>query len=168
MTILPWYVAQTKPRQEAVAWENLRRQGYDAYLPSLKVLKRVQHRREVCMEPMFPRYVFFQPGSERQSIAPVRSTLGVCAVVRFGPAPAVLRPGTLDVIRAMEAAQHEVDAKELSRIRPGSKVVVVEGPLAGLEGLVSAISARRVEVLMHLLGTETRVSIAADSLDAVM
>lgn len=167
MTALPWYVAQTKPRLEAVALENLRRQAYDTYLPNLKVLRRIQRRREVRMEPMFPRYVFFRPGSEQQSIAPVRSTLGVCAIVRFGPEPAVLRPATLEAIRAMEAAQHEADIGELSRIQPGSKVVVVEGPLAGLQGLVSAVSARRVEVLMHVLGTDTRVSVAADSLDAV-
>jgi hypothetical protein len=40
--------------------------------------------------PMFPRYVFFRPGSAGQSIAPVRSTLGVSHVVRFGATPATV------------------------------------------------------------------------------
>jgi transcriptional antiterminator RfaH len=53
----------------------------------------------------------------------------------------------------------------LSAIIPGSRVMVMEGPLAGLEGLVSAVSAKRVEVLMHLLGTETRVRLASSSLE---
>jgi transcriptional antiterminator RfaH len=66
---------------------------------------------------------------------------------------------------ALEARQNDSSIEELSAIQPGSRVVVVDGPLAGMEGLVSAVSAKRVEVLMHLLGSDTKVNLALASLE---
>ena len=163
----PWYVAHTKPRQERVALENLVRQGYCAYLPHLKVLKHWRGLPQIAFEPLFPRYLFFQPGRAEQSIAPVRSTLGVTSVVRFGGVPAVLQPGTLESIRDFESRQHAADFSELSALQPGKTVVVTSGPLAGLEGLVAMVSKQRVIVLMRLLGEETKVRLSPDELKLV-
>ena len=101
-----WYVAHCKPRQEEVALENLARQGYAAYLPRLRALKRRRGRLISLQEPMFPRYLFFRPGTSEQSIAPVRSTLGISAIVRFGQEPARLRSETLAHIREAEICQN--------------------------------------------------------------
>ncbi len=53
-----WYVAQTHPRAEAKAAEQLSRQGFQAYLP--QYLKRRRHGRrvETVTAPLFPRYLF--------------------------------------------------------------------------------------------------------------
>jgi len=161
---MPWYVAHTKPRQEWVALENLARQGYGVYLPRLKVLKRPRNRQQVGFEALFPRYIFFQPRHAEHSIAPVRSTKGVTTIVRFGGVPAVLRPDTLQDIRAFEARQNAAGLVELSGLRPGKTVVVTSGPLAGLEGLVSMVSTQRVIVLMRLLGDQTPVKLSPDQL----
>jgi transcriptional antiterminator RfaH len=160
-----WYVVRTKPRQETVAEANLLRQGYAAYLPRLKVLRRIRRQQVSRLEPMFPQYLFFRPGREGQSIAPVRSTLGVLGVVRFGIEPAELDAKKLDAILALESRQNQASIEELSAIVPGSRVAIVEGPLAGLEGLVSSVSAKRVEVLMQLLGNDTRVRFAPSALE---
>lgn len=152
--LTPWYVAHTKPRQEYVAKEHLLRQGYGVYLPLLKVFKRVRNRQEARFEPMFPRYIFFQPADVQQSISPVRSTQGISAIVRFGQMPAVLQPETLKFIQAFEASQNSADFDEVSNLKPGNTVVVMDGPFAGLEGLVSMASEHRVIVLMQLLGKQ--------------
>lgn len=165
MNAQSWYVARTKPRQEAVANDNLKRQGFATYLPKLKVLKRIRRQQVLRMEPMFPQYLFFRPAHEQHSIAPVRSTIGVLNVVRFGHQPALLSAEKLDAISGIEARQNESSIEDLSAILPGTRVVVVDGPLAGMEGLVSAVSAKRVEVLMHLLGNDTKVNLALASLD---
>ena len=36
-----WYLIYTKPRRERAALENLERQGYQAYLPRVRVRRRV-------------------------------------------------------------------------------------------------------------------------------
>jgi len=159
-----WYVAYTKPRQEQFARENLVRQGYSVYLPKLKVLKSLRHRQQVGFEPLFPRYLFFQPRDAEQSIAPVRSTQGVTSIVRFGGVPAVLQPDTLEGIRAFECCQNAVAFAERNSLQPGKTVVVTNGPLAGLEGLVAMVSRQRVIVLMHLLGEQTQVKLNPDQL----
>lgn len=164
----PWYVVQTKPRQEKIACENLLRQGYGAYLPQLKVVKRIRRSQQVRLEPMFPRYLFFRPCSANQSIGPARSTIGVVNIVSFGHAPALMRESVIEAIQALESRQNEASMEELSPILPGRKVLVVDGPLAGLEGLVSSVSAQRVDVLMHLLGTDARVNIDRNCLELVV
>lgn len=158
----PWYVVHTKPQQEQVACENLARQGYAVYLPRMKVLKR--NRRHNCQElqfePLFPRYLFFQPSTPGHSIAPVRSTQGVTTVVRFGQTLAVLRHKVLKSIQDFETRQNAAGLEEISPFRNGERVSVVDGPLFGLEGLVSSVSQERVVVLMQLLGHEARVTLS--------
>jgi len=157
---LPWYVVHTKVRQEQTACENLARQGYGVYFPRVKVLKRRRGRQQAQTEAMFPRYIFFQPGSHAHSIAPVRSTSGVSAIVRFGQEPAVIRAETLRGIREFEARQNAARVEDISPFQCDERVRVVDGPLAGLEGLITEVSRDRVVVLMQLLGQDTRVNMS--------
>lgn len=152
--LMPWYVAHTKPRHEHIAQENLLRQGYNVYLPLMKVFKSVRNRQEARFEPLFPRYIFFQSADARQSIAPVRSTLGITAIVRFGQVPAVLSMDALKTIQVFEGGQNTADFEEISAFKPGKTVVVTDGPFAGLEGMISMASVQRVVVLMQLLGKQ--------------
>jgi len=156
----PWYVAHTKSKQEQIAYDNLARQDYCVYLPRLKVLKRNRRLKcqELQLEPLFPRYLFFQPRFTSQSIAPVRSTLGVASIVRFGQVPATLSDEMLASIRNFEHAQNQSGLEAISPFRSGERVLVVDGPLAGFDGLVSSVAQDRVVVLMQLLGHDTRVS----------
>lgn len=156
----PWYVVHTKVRQEQTACENLRRQGFAVYLPRIKIMKRSRGRQQTQLEPLFPRYIFLQPGSFGHSIAPVRSTLGVATIVRFGQEPAILRAETLNSIRDFETCQNEARDEDISPFRRGERVRVADGPLTGLEGLISDVSQQRVIVLMQLLGQDTRVSLS--------
>ena len=79
-----WYAVQAKPRQENTAEENLRRQGFDTYLPKIQLRRRRRDKWTKVVEPLFPRYLFIhlEPGVDNW--APLRSTLGVSTVVRFG------------------------------------------------------------------------------------
>lgn len=164
--LLFWYVAHTKPRQEHIAREHLLRQGYGVYLPLLKVFKNARNRQETRFEPLFPRYLFFQPTDPQQSIAPVRSTQGITAIVRLGQVPAVLLPETLSSIQAFEARQNASSFEEISVFKPGKAVLVMEGPFAGLEGLVSSVSEQRIVILMNLLGQQQRLKFSPNHLSA--
>jgi transcriptional antiterminator RfaH len=163
-TGLPWYVVHTKARQEQPACENLLRQGYAVYLPRIKVIKRIRGMQQPQLEPLFPRYIFLQPSSAAQSLAPVRSTLGVATIVRFGQEPAQLRNDTLQNIRTFEAQRNAAKDADISPLQPGKRVRVADGPFAGLEGLISSVSKQRVMVLMQLLGLDTQVSVSRDQL----
>lgn len=78
-----------------------------------------------------------------------------------------MQTATLMRIRRFETLQNAADFDELNPFRPGSKVAVVEGPLAGLEGLVSENAKDRVVVLMGLLGQDTRVNLSVHQIVAM-
>lgn len=154
-----WYLAYTKPRSESMASGHLARQGYDVYLPLFKALRRSSEGMVMQRSPMFPRYVFFRPGRVGQSIAPVRSTLGVSNLVRFGVAPATVASGLVLALRDFERSREASDVATLSRLKAGRRVAICAGPLKGLEGLVSGVAGHRVTVLLDLLGRQPGVII---------
>ena len=100
-----WFAVQAKPRQESTTKEQLERQGYHAYLPMMTVRKRRRAAWTASIEPLFPRYLFVHADANQQSLAPVRSTVGVSGLVRFGN---VLRPvpdAVVHYLQEVEAVQ---------------------------------------------------------------
>lgn len=156
-TPVRWYLAYTDPRREALAREHLDRQGYETFLPLYR-----------GAEAMFPRYLFFRPARASQSIAPVRSTRGVQAVVRFGSVYAHVSDALIAAIREQETMTRKT-AAEGRRPKPGQRVRVQETvpALAGLEGLVHSSATRRVVVLMEILGRQTPVRLPAENLEVI-
>lgn len=162
-----WYLVYAKPRNEFVALSQLMRQGYEAYLPLYKKLRRTPDGMVVQRDPMFPRYVFFRPGRAGQSIAPVRSTLGVSNIVRFGLTPATVSAELLDALRTFELQREQVDPALLSAVQAGRRVAICSGPLRGLEGLVCSTAGQRVSVLIDLLGRHPCVTLFNHDLEVL-
>lgn len=164
----PWYVIHSKPRQEQVALDNLLRQGYHAWLPQIKVAtvgKRSARKADIlALEPMFPRYLFVRPANDEQSIASVRSTLGVSTLVRFGDRPATIDHRTVCDIAHLELAQHQLDYHQITPFQPGVAVQIVSGPLAGLKGLVSMSSSERVFMLLDFLGRQQKICLRPEQM----
>lgn len=156
-----WYAVYTKPRQEAVALQNLERQGFRCLLPrAVNPYQRLSTRRAPRVEPLFPRYLFLNAVCEVQNMATVRSTRGVVGLVRAGFELLRVPPG---IIRALQARQDP--ATGLVRLepvpaQPGDRVRVFDGPLAGVEGIFEARTGeQRARVLMELLGRATAVEV---------
>jgi transcriptional antiterminator RfaH len=154
-----WYLAYTRPRLEAVALQNLQQQGFNAYLPLYKCLKKTESGTHVAFEPMFPRYVFFRPSHANQSIGPVRSTRGVGHIVSFGHVSATIRTDTLRAIQQLEQVRNAADVTELGNLRPGTAVRFADRAFVGLQGLVKSVSSQRVSVLLEIMGREQIVTV---------
>jgi transcriptional antiterminator RfaH len=161
-----WFVVYTRPALEAVALQNLQQQGFDAYLPLYKRLKKTDAGMAAAFEPMFPRYVFFRPSQASQSIAPARSTRGVANIVSFGHEAATIGAHVLRAIRQFEQERNAADEAELSSLRPGHVVRFCHPAFNGLEGLVKSVSSRRVAVLLHLMGRQQIVYVDHQQLKA--
>ena len=69
-----WYLIHTKIRQERVALENLERQGFECFLPLIRVEKLRRSALVVVEEPLFPRYLFIRlaSGTDAPSWSPIR------------------------------------------------------------------------------------------------
>lgn len=162
-----WYLVYTKPRQERVARTNLERQGYETYLPLMRKSLRRRGRRTTSIVPMFPRYLFIHLDQSTDNWGPIRSTLGVVSVVRFGHEPARAPDGLVSYLHTREDKEG-VQTLPTQEIRPGTKVRIAEGAFMGYEGVYLARSSReRVVVLLQLCGRPARTLIDADSFEVV-
>ena len=159
-----WYLVHTKPRQEKCALENLHRQGYQCYLPTLPSEKLRQRLLTVSDEPLFPRYLFVHLGQEdsAKGCAPIRSTKGVSRLVSFGIEPARVDDSLIELLRTQEAS---VQAEPERLFKPGERVRLTEMPFADIEGIYKmADGERRVMVLIEILSKPVAVRVAPASL----
>jgi len=160
-----WYLVYTKPRQEEVAQTNLVRQGYGVYLPHVREARKRQGRRMMLVEPLFPRYLFIYLDTHTDNWGPIRSTLGVASLVRFGQEPARIPDELIDFLKTREGQAGLHDWAERN-YRAGDKVRVAEGAFRGYEGILQARTSReRVVVLLDILGRPVRTQVAITQLE---
>ncbi len=158
-----WLAVCCKPRQEAVAEENLLRQGFHVYLPRICVRKRRRGQWNDAVEVLFPRYTFIRVDPLRHSTAAVRSTRGVVGLVRFGGQPAVVPDAVMDALRQREDAASGLHQDNRPLFCAGESVRLVDGPLTGMEGVFTQQDGdKRVFVLLEMLGQANRVSVSRD------
>lgn len=163
---MAWYVAQTRPRQEAVAELNLQRQNFTCYLPRFTRSKRVRGHWQSVTEPLFPGYIFVNLDLTQGHIAPLFSTKGIKTLVRFGLQYQPFPDAGIDYLRQQEARQARIDETELP-FREGDTVRILDGPLAGLQGVYQCTRGQdRVLVLIHILGAEKPVEVPVDSVSS--
>lgn len=154
-----WYLIHTKPRQENVALINLERQGYECYLPQIRIERIRRGKAGVVIEPMFPRYLFIQLDSSNQgkSWFPIRSTLGVSQLVRFGSRAAQVDDALIDLIRSREQRR----PTELL-FNQGDIVQIAAGPFAGIEAIYQTSDPeRRAMILLEILSKPVSMHIAS-------
>ena len=162
-----WYLVHTKPRQEKYALDNLLRQGYLCYLPTIPSERLRQGLLTVGDEPLFPRYLFIRlgQGDAAKSWAPIRSTKGVSRLVTFGIEPARVDVDLIELLKAREAS---VQAEPERLLKPGERVCLTEAPFAGIEGIYQmADGERRVMVLIEMLSKPVAVRVSPASLRKV-
>ena len=161
-----WHVVQTQVNGEVKAAENLRRQGYQTYLP--RYLKRRRHARKVDLiaKPLFPRYMFVAIDIAAQRWRSVQSTIGVSRLVTNGDEPAVVPDGVVRALRAREDTKGFIKLDALP-LAPGDKVRVLAGAFMDNAGLFNGMADHdRVSILLEMLGRKVRVLLDADMVAA--
>lgn len=160
--MISWLVAFTKPRSEILAQEHLERQGFEVLCPMMRVQKQRRFKWTWVEEPLFPRYLFV--GAKKgQSWAPVRSTVGVASLVKFGGIYATVP----DIL--IEALRQGAEAVQVHRplFQQGQKLRIIAGPYASLEAVFEMQEGTdRAMVLLDLLGRQTRLSVDVNQLVA--
>ena len=156
LTLAPghaWYLVHTKGRQEDTAITNLQRQNFRCYMPMLYVQKVRRGKPVVVAEPMFPSYVFIQLDTsdniKGQSWSPIRSTLGVRDLVKFGGHPAKV---DADLIATLHEREQLQQSNPQALFAAGDKVVITDGPFAGIEAIYQTADAeQRSMILLSML-----------------
>ena len=146
------------------AKENLARQGYETYLPLVQNQVRRNSRYIKRTEAFFPRYLFIYLDQETDNWSPIRSTIGVAGLIRFGGLPSVVPENLINSLKRNENGSgiQEVDQKLLSK---GDNVNIIAGPFEGQQGIFQQTkSAERVSVLLDIVGKNTQVTLSMHEL----
>ena len=160
-----WYVVRTKPRQEALARDNLECQAFETYLPLILEKRRRRQRSVDVCAPLFAGYLFVNVEAGVQSIGPIRSTFGAIGIVRFGERLAVVPEQVIQSLKERTDPVTGLIRSPQARFNLGDKVVVTDGPFVGLEGIYQAPSgADRSRILIDFLGRYSTTTLASDAL----
>ncbi len=158
-----WYAVMTRPNEEEKAVFNLRRQGFEVYLPRYWRLRKHARQTSRVARPLFPRYLFVCLDVARQPWRSVNSTFGVSALVCQGERPARLPRGLVETLRAREDDEGYIeleagDGAAQPRFRQGDRVEVTNGAFADCMGLYEGLAGKdRVAILLDLLCRKVRV-----------
>ena len=162
-----WFAAVTKPREESEARDRLMQQGFGAFLPMCLVRRSHAGKTETVERPLFPRYLFVGVGIGN-AFWHILSTPGVAFVIRDAGGTALKVPvGVLQRIKDRcdrdGGAVNLVPEERGRRWKPGQRLRIAEGPLAGLEGCFVSSSKERVRVLIGLFGRMSEMEISLDA-----
>ena len=162
---LAWYLVYTKPQQERVAQENLGRQGYETYLPMLRKKVRRGRTFHFRVDPLFPRYLFIHLSDQLDDWGPIRSTIGVTHLVKFGNLAAKLPDELISELQSRET-EEGVRVAEDKPLKTGEKVKFIDGAMHGYQAIFqSQTGSDRVLVLMEIAGIHTRLKVDRASIE---
>lgn len=146
----------TQPNAERRAVINLKRQGYDTFLPKFRETVFENGRRFSRSGVLFSRYVFVGIVDHWHSIM---GTIGVSNLIRNGDKPAVIDAAYVEGLRARLDTEGFIDlSAPVVQRKAGDVVTVIDGPFYGFHGIYEGMTAHQREaVLLDMLGRKVRV-----------
>ena len=160
-------MVRTKPRQERAAICHLRHREVESYCP-LYLEPKWNRKAPQVPVPLFTSYIFVRCIPELQLNA-VSFCPGVAHPVRFDRRPATVGQDVIDGLKRREAAHGAVVPPEIEiGIKLGNKVMIMAGPLSGLEGIFRGYlrGRERANVLVEFLRQKSLVEVDTEDLAA--
>ena len=159
-----WCAARLQPNREALALHCLGLNGYETYYPRLRD-RRIRFGRTIENRPaLFPGYCFVLIQLQWHAARWAPGTLGL---IMNGVQPAKVPDNVISEIRGREM-NGLIDLPKPGALRRGARVRILRGPFCGHLAIFADMRPRqRVEILLQLLGSEQRVTLAKKELEVV-
>ena len=160
-----WLLVYCKPKQDTRAQENLMRQGFEVFRPTIDItLNKIGSRSTIKKESLFPRYLFINVNPEIKSIAPVLSTYGVSSFVRFGNNYATASDELIALIQR-KAEEQSLLHEEQNIFKKGDSVYIDGYGFDNVEAIYqNPCGDARSLILINILGKKSRISVPIESL----
>jgi transcriptional antiterminator RfaH len=161
-----WYICQTKSREEQSAEVNLRKQGYETYLPQALTDRRIKKNKFKTTEPLFPGYLFVSLSDETDDWRPIQSTRGVICLVKFGDIPA---PCPAHIIQILREAENEQGINQAFRTeyRKGDMVRMLNKPFEFMEAVIDTVANERIFLILDIITNQSRVEVGYRDIEPI-
>jgi transcription antitermination factor NusG len=144
----PWFALRVRSKHEQVASLHLRKRGYEEFSPTYKVERQWSDRKKMTDQAFFPGYVFCRLDANDR--LPVLTVPGVVGILGFGDGPTSIPEEEVERVRRMVSSGLLVTPWPFLKI--GQTVLIEQGPLAGIEGILKEEKGKfRIVVSINLL-----------------
>ena len=162
-----WYCVRTKPKSEHLAARHLQRFANldEVFCPRIRYEKSTRRGKVWFVEALFPGYVFARFDLV-DDLRAVNAASGVTGVLKFADQFACISDAEIAEMRK-EFPEEENEIRVIEpKIGEGDEVIVTDGPMSGLNTVVTKRIAgqSRVRVLLEWLGQEREAEVSLRSL----
>ncbi len=161
---LAWYAIRTRSRHEKVVNQQLASRGVEAFLPLVNRRRRWKDRwKDVCF-PLFPGYSFARfPYRERLAVL---TAVGVVQILGTNGHAIPVPDHEIESIRQLVTSTLPFDPHPY--LREGMEVEVLQGPLAGVRGILVRKGGRaRLVVAINVIQRAASVELDAAEVQPV-
>jgi transcriptional antiterminator RfaH len=156
--VIRWFVVNALPHQERRAEANLRRQGFDAWMPGYVRERRHARRIDRIVAALFPGYLFVRFDPDAQPWRAIDGTFGVRRLLCRDERPTPVPNRFVEDLRSTTSADGLLDAPT-APLAPGMKVRLTDGPFTDCIATILSLGAEdRIAILLDLLGREVNGS----------
>jgi transcription antitermination factor NusG len=155
-----WHAIWTRSHCEQLVAQQLAARGFEIFLPEMGTWSRRAGETRLIRVPMFPGYLFVRGALDKQQYVEVCKARGIVRILGDAWNRLALIPeAEIDSIQRVVAA--DVPVLPHAHLTSGDHVTVIDGPLAGVEGLFVRDSSPRGRLVLsiHLLGRSVAVEI---------
>jgi transcription termination/antitermination protein NusG len=130
-----WFALWTHSHCEQLVRDQLSAKGFDTFLPTVGEWSRRGGVRRVIPRPMFPSYLFVRHAMEKRSYVEIMKARGLVRILgeRWDRLCAI-GDGEIEAIQQVGNSGKAV--VPYPYLREGQRVRIIEGPLAGVEGIL--------------------------------
>jgi len=163
--LLPWYVIHTRSRHEVKVEVDLTRKGLEVFLPKVMVRSRRRDRLRMLEVSLFPGYLFVHTDLTSLDFYHIIRQDGVVRILGIKGQCTPVPEETVASIRTLVNSGQPIFP--WSKLAPGKRVRVVDGPLAGASGVILRLKKgnRRLVVGVELLGRSICAELAEETVE---
>jgi transcription antitermination factor NusG len=155
----PWFAVRVKSRSEKSVAAIARYNGFEQFLPLYESRRRWSDRVKSLQLPLFPGYVFCRIGPACR--LQLLTIPGVQQIVGAGKTPIPVNDTEMTALQL--AVRSGLPTEPWPFLKAGQRVLLEDGPLAGLEGLLVEVRKNyRLLLSVTLLNRAVAVEIDRD------
>ena len=139
-----WYVIRVRSQSERVVQVGLHKKHFEVLNPTYQALSIRKDRRKVHSKPIFKGYMFLRALLDPESHLEILKTPGVVEILRNRKGPTPVPDEEVENARILE--KHVGDFFHGTDLVVGDTVVVRDGPLTGLRGVIDRMNRKKLYI----------------------
>ena len=153
-----WVVAQIRPNSYDLAVRNLKRQGFETFVPKMKSTTTKANKFISKEVPVFPGYAFIGINILDTYWAKINSTYGVSKLLSFNNKPYQI---PYDLIEALKNRYKDKSNPLIDgNLKMGDAIKFNNGPFSNLIATIENVSSiNRIYVILDVMGGNRKLQI---------